>query len=100
MARYYDKEGEPISLLTWGQLFEFLRYRVVAQTNVGNLMVSTVWLGLDHDLWGHGPPLIFETMIFDSDDLGHELDQQMRRYSTLEQAIAGHAEMVARAEQP
>src|SRR6187401_652293 len=27
-------------------------------------IVSTVFLGLDHS-WGHGPPLLYETMVFD-----------------------------------
>jgi hypothetical protein len=51
--------------------------------------VSTVWLGLDHNWWPDRPPLIFETMIF-----GGKLDLEVWRYSTEEQAVAGHADAV------
>ena len=37
--------------------------RVVFQTDLPSGMVSTVFLGLDHQ-WGDGPPLLFETMVF------------------------------------
>jgi hypothetical protein len=55
-----------------------------------------VWLGLDHN-WGDGPPLIFETMIFDQrldkDYVFHDL--YMDRYATEEAALAGHQEALA-----
>jgi hypothetical protein len=53
-------------------------------------MVSTVYLGLDHSFMG-GPPMIFESMVFGP---GASNDWDMRRYSTEEQAIKGHWEMV------
>lgn len=55
--------------------------------------VSTVFLGLDHGLWRDGPPHIFETMVFlpAGDDYGEQL-----RYSTWEEAEAGHKEAVER----
>jgi hypothetical protein len=37
--------------------------RVVRQTEIPGGMVSTVFLGLDHN-FGGGPPILFETMIF------------------------------------
>ena len=57
----------------------------VAYTNITkDIYVSTVFLVLDHS-FGEGPPLVFETMIF-----GGELDQYQERYSTYQQAEAGH----------
>lgn len=53
--------------------------------------VSTVFLGIDHQ-FGHGPPLLFETMIFELGALG-ALDYQ-ERYSTLSEAMAGHERAV------
>jgi hypothetical protein len=50
--------------------------------------VSTVFLGLDH-AWGDGPPLLFETMIF-----GGTEDEYCERYSTWEEAEAGHKKAV------
>ena len=51
-------------LMEWAKWFETAN-RVVAQTEVGSLFVSTVFLGLDHNFLDSGQPLLFETMIFD-----------------------------------
>lgn len=48
--------------------------------------VSTVFLGLDH-AWGDGPPMLFETMVF-----GGSNDEYCERYSTWDEAEAGHKE--------
>lgn len=64
--------------------------RVVAQTEVGASVVSTVFLGLDHQ-WGHGPPILFETMIFTD---GESEDFQ-QRCSTWLEAEAQHGRVVA-----
>ena len=94
MPRYYDKDGSPLELMEWGRKLEDTEYKRVAQTTLPDgKWVSTVWLGLNHN-YGNGPPLIFETMIFESKkDLG-ELDTE--RYSTLADAQDGHNAMVTR----
>ena len=51
--------------------------------------VSTVFLGLDHSFSNEGPPLLFETMVF-----GGVCDENMRRYATWDEAVAGHEEMI------
>lgn len=66
--------------------------RRVAETTVANLWVSTVFLGLDHS-YLNGPPLLFETMAFPNQKDLREL--LCWRYSTKEQAEAGHAFLVA-----
>ena len=75
-------------LIKWAKWFETAK-RHVAQDDIGGVSVSTVFLGIDH-AWGSGRPVLFETMIF-----GGPLDQKQERYSTWEEAEAGHAEMVA-----
>lgn len=61
--------------------------------------VSTIFLGIDHN-FGDGPPLFFETMVFDINkktkysSLGESIDTD--RYSTYDQALAGHEAMVAK----
>lgn len=85
---YYGWDGQPITRDEWIRNFDSGR---VDLTHLGGTRVSTVYLGLDH-AWGGGPPLIFETMIF-----GGPLEDYTRRYSTLEQAKAGHAQAVRRA---
>jgi hypothetical protein len=82
---------EPVAaeLYEWAAWYERAD-RTVARTDIGEVRVSTVFLGLDHN-WGDGPPLIFETMVF-----GGEFDEWQERYSTWDQAVAGHEAMVAK----
>lgn len=62
-------------------------YRV-ARTDLGDgREVSTVFLGLDHQWMPDLPPLIFETMVFPECDI-------CERYSTWDQAVAGHETVV------
>ena len=77
----------------WARWFENADNRRVGETWVGNIRISTVCLGMDHS-FGDGPPLWFETMVF-----GGQLDQEQERYSTLEQAQAGHDLMVERVQE-
>ena len=66
----------------------------VAQTQVGPLWVSTVFVGIDMEWPDDQPPLVFETMIFDDGD-----DTYQTRCSTWEQAEAMHRRAVQAAEQ-
>lgn len=96
MSDYYDKQGKP---LTREEYFELLAavgwdYKRVALTDIGDVRISTVWLGLDQQ-YGDGPPVIFETMQF-----GGDADGDCDRYCTLEEAQAGHAAWVKSATEP
>ena len=86
MSDFYDMDGKPMTLQEWAKAFKDPRR--IGKTNVGDAEVSTVWLGSDHQ-FGDGPPLIFETMIF-----GGSHDQFCDRYSTKEEALAGHKRIV------
>ncbi len=90
VSDYYDRQGEPIDMIEWGKRLTDLEYKRVAYDELadGTIIVSTVWLGLDHN-WGEGRPLIFETMVF-----GGPNDQDQYRYSTEAEALAGHVERV------
>lgn len=88
MSRYYDRQGNPISMMEWCKKFEDNGYKRVSFDKLENCYVSTVWLGVDHNFLG-GNPLIFETLVF-----GGPLDGEMYRYHTEEEAIKGHEEMV------
>lgn len=90
---YYilDDKGNPIAekdVLVWGRWLETAD-RTVAKDNVGDVKISTVFLGLDYS-WGDGPPLLYETMIF-----GGEHDQYLERYTTREEALKGHKVVLA-----
>jgi hypothetical protein len=77
-------------VLTWGRWFETTD-RHIDETALGEVRVSTIFLGLDHNFWGQGPPILFETLVF-----GGPLDGEMDRYSSWDEAEAGHAAMCAR----
>ncbi len=86
---YYDVDGITHTEL-WPGAFDMENRRVVL-TRVGSMVVSTVLLVLDHNWDPYGPPLIFESMVFGDGDG----DQWTSRYSTKEQAIVGHEQIVS-----
>ena len=57
---------------------------------VGDMHVSTVFMGIDHNCSGQGEPVLYETMVFECPDGDHQ-----RRYCTREAAVAGHKEIVS-----
>jgi len=80
---YRDRMMEVESLLTDGEK------RIVAKTRYGGVAVSTVFLPIDHNYTGKGPPVLWETMVF-----GGRHDEECRRYTSKEDAVRGHFEMV------
>lgn len=91
---YYGRDGQPMGHMEWAERFGHDRdYKRVALTQVGELSVSTVWLGLDHNFAGVGPPLIFETMIHD--DAADDWLEDQWRYASEADARAGHEQVVA-----
>ena len=92
MTDYYILDGKtPVrcDIRELRQWFE-TNDRVIAKTEKGDVYISTVFLGIDHTLDG-GPPLLFETMIFDQSDEGKRWNQEkMWRYSTWDEAVIGH----------
>jgi hypothetical protein len=95
MIEYYDMDGNPMSHEEWIAAYERTDERHVVQQFIGDYWVSTTWLGLDHN-WGDGPPLIFETMVFqavDKEVISWE-DLLCERYSTEKEAIRGHMDIV------
>ena len=93
-GNYFDRQGNPISIMDWSAKFEDVDYKVITQTDLPDgKLVSTIWLGINHR-FGPGAPLIFETMVFSSRDDFGELD--MDRYTTEAEAITGHGVMVAK----
>lgn len=90
---YYDRDGKPLAdTMAWGKLFRDREYQRVARDTLPNgLLVSTVWLGMDHG-FDDGPPIIFETMVFAAENDMDELD--CIRYATEAEALFGHVEAV------
>lgn len=80
-------EIRPASLLEWARFFE-AGNRAIGKDYLGpnrEVFVSTVFLGLDHNFFGSGPPVLFETMIF-----GGPHDEFCDRYRTVAEAREGH----------
>lgn len=95
MPRYYDRQGKPMTLDEWSQRFEDSEGRRIGYDLIDDrYLVSTVWLGLDHNWDPNGPPLIFETMVFDETSEQPSLDLACYRYTTETEAREGHAEVV------
>lgn len=96
--RYYQLIGKlPVpcpDLTAWALAFETTP-RPVGQDQIGPLMVSTVFLGINHRLVGDGAPLLFETMVFGGAEADEMEEVYCRRYSTWDDAEAGHAEAIA-----
>ncbi len=72
------------TLLEWGKWFE-TDDRIIEQTDIDDVRVSTVFLGIDHNFNLTGPPILFETMIF-----GGEHDQYQDRCATYTEAKKMH----------
>ena len=91
-SQYYIlSEGNPLPCdeQTWVLWFsKHYEERICERTKIGEIIVLTMFLGLDHNSNPNDQfPLIFETIIF-----GGEHDQAMWYDSTLEQARARHTE--------
>jgi hypothetical protein len=94
--RLFDRTGKPIdSFLKWAELISQDTEQRVARTTIGPYQVSTVWMGIDHNYFCPGPPLIFETAIFTAD----RSMPYCQRHATLESAQEGHNGAVRVAEQ-
>ena len=84
------------NLFEWAQWFENAD-RQVAETILGEVRISTVFLGLNHR-FGSVPnkdrvPLLFETMVF-----GGKLNLEFERYPTWQDAEEGHKRWIAKAQ--
>lgn len=80
-------------LHTWGKWMEDFTLRCVGFKEISNnVLVSTVFLGLDHN-FGGSLPMLFETVVF-----GGPHNMEMRRYSTWVEAEKGHEATVNRLE--
>jgi hypothetical protein len=85
---------EARDVIEWATFFEVSTNRTVGYTEItSEIYVSTVFLGIEHPSFlGKGPPILFETMIF-----GGPLNEYQWRYSSWDDAEAGHAAAVRKA---
>ena len=96
MWQYILKGHEAVpepDLLTWARWLEENQESLVADETVGAIRISTVFLGLDHNIFGRDRPALFQTMTFG----GPDQYEVCERYSTWEEAEAGHKRIVDKA---
>lgn len=91
---YYTLDGHtPVrctNAVEWANWYETANEtRRVAEDNVGEARISTVFLGLDHAFNPNMLPILFETLIFGGPHHG-----EGKRYTTWDEAVEGHKKMV------
>ena len=88
-----DDEGTPVPCrdpIEWSKWFETTMdgSRHLGDTRVGRYRVSTIFLAVDHNWYGTGPPILWETMVFTRK--GRTFEDYERRYSSRDAALDGH----------
>lgn len=96
--RYYNRKLDPITRERYLELDRDPAYRFVAVDREGPIRVSTLWLGVNHDHYGHaGTPIVFETMVLDDGDAEagrpRGIVDGAFRWTSEEEAIEGHARL-------
>lgn len=89
-----DREGKPKAepdVVAWARWMQLSGdERIVGKTPLADdVMVSTVFLGLDHRFYDDGPPVLWETMIFRGPH-----DGEQWRYTSRAEALEGHTAAV------
>lgn len=77
------------NLKEFSAAFDMKNRRIALDKFDKGTCVSTVFLALDHNFSGVGGPVLFETLAAYKGE-----EYEMRRYSTVEQALTGHNEIV------
>ncbi len=79
------KKPIPCSMNEWAIFMTSASNRIIEQNQIGPLLISTIFTGIDHS-FGHGEKKLFETTV-----LGLNNDIQLRwHFSTYNQAIREH----------
>ena len=89
-----DENNNPVKVdgLTAGQWMDDSANRQQRQVNFStfnNVSLSTVFLSLDHNHYGYGEPILYESLWF-----GGPFDGHSSRYKTRDEALLGHQRML------
>lgn len=91
MSFWILEDKKPVRVhnrITWTKWFDKIENCRVANTEVGEVSISTVFLGISHSL-PNDSPILFETMIFGGEHNGFQ-----NRYRTYAGAEYGHSKAV------
>lgn len=102
MTQYIlNESGEPEicdDIERWAKWMHDEKNRIVEQTKVGPFLVSTVFLGIDHNFGQFPSPVLWETMVFLNEPTGvAEVDDfggNQQRYHSAIEAEIGHEYVV------
>lgn len=86
--RYVDRDGQPISLERWGELYGDIAYRTIAEDEVTLGWIKTMWIGVDAPELG---ARVFGTALIDPTSGIWEIGL----WATEQEAVAGHGRIVA-----
>lgn len=93
MTAFYILDGKtPMrchDFQSWGEWMA-THSRRVAHDEIDGIIVSTVFLAIDHNFHDRGPPILFETLVFVTEGETGE----MLRYATWDYALLGHVRVV------
>lgn len=93
-----NKDQEPVeveNIIDWAHWMSTHERRVMltkfesTDKNDKEILISTVFLGVDHN-FGNGPPILWETMIFPDDKWRYQ-----RRHTSRYEAVIAHEEAQA-----
>lgn len=91
MSRYYRLIGREVHPIEAPDSDPNIRRIGHTDITMLGLWVSTVFLTINHQFDPNGPPVLFETMVFPMENM---TDLYCARYSTYDEAEAGHWEAV------
>lgn len=80
-----NKQPYKVTLEESYRLYDDMDMKITQQDSFDDVLVSTVFLGADHAMIGQTIPVLWETMI-----LSGEHDGYQKRYTSHEDALAGH----------
>jgi hypothetical protein len=84
-----DKKPYNVTLEESYKLYDNPEMKITKQEYIGNILVSTVFLGTDHSFGESEIPVLWETMVF-----GGHYNEYQRRYTSHEDALKGHNEII------
>ena len=79
---------KPVGVLDWAKWYEKNK-QTIETTTIGDIQITTEFVGIDDSVFEIDSPLLFETVI-----LGGDMNGWVCQYSTLAEAKSGHFDAV------
>lgn len=90
-----DDNPKEVDSITWAKWFQVNQARrIVQQTMLGKYKVSTVFLGVNYNMLDGGDPVLYETMVFNTEGENPHEDLGCWRYTDQTEAREGHERVV------